>query len=280
MKLFFSVSIVLAQHDEIREELIKQEGDRLFLRCALEDQFDPLKAKLPSLEILLALAFNKDYALKLKNNEQFMNHLRTLTSSDKEELRRVATAFIWKLENELETKTTTSISTSKRYDVMISYSHSDRELCHQLLHSLEADKQRVWIDSQLMHGATFDAMAEAIENSDFVFICMSDAYKQSPFCKMEASYAVQRRCHIIPLIMTPKYKADGWLGVLTSALIYVDFPKLGFEKAYQALKKQVDLLSAGENKLEQIQHDPIVIESIVQKPVLTAKKPKEPRPVV
>jgi hypothetical protein len=88
-----------------------------------------------------------------------------------------------------------------------------------------------------MYGATFDGMAKAIENAEFVLLCMSDAYKQSPFCEMEVSYAVKRRCHIIPLVMTPNYKADGWLGVLTSALIYVDFPKLGFDEAYIELKK-------------------------------------------
>ena len=92
-----------------------------------------------------------------------------------------------------------------------------------------------------MHGATFDAMAKAIENAEFVFVCMSDGYKQSPFCEMEARYAVKRGCRIIPLVMTPNYKADGWLGVLTSALIYVDFPKLGFEGGYQELRKQLEL---------------------------------------
>ncbi|CAF1468484.1 unnamed protein product, partial [Rotaria sp. Silwood1] len=242
---------VLTQHDQIREELIKQQGHSLFLRCALEDQFNPLKAKLPALQILLALAFNKDFATILKDNNIFMDHIRTLTSSSQQDLQLVATALIWKLEKEPETTIklvqdqSSSISslmvTKKQYDIMISYSHNDKELCHRILSFLEKDQLHVWIDSQLMHDATFDAMAKAIENSEFVLVCMSDAYKQSPFCEMEASYAVKRRCHIIPLLMTANYKADGWLGVLTSALIYIDFPKLGFDKAYQELKKQIGL---------------------------------------
>ncbi len=251
-ELDLSFYLALAQHDEIREELIKQGGHSLFLRCALEDHFNPLKAKLPALEILLALAFNKDFATTLKGNNTFMDHLRTLTSSPQEDLQRVATALIWKLETEPETaaKKVQDPQSSpaslpkvakKQYDIMISYSHSDKELCDRILNVLEKDQLHVWIDSRLMHGATFDAMAKAIENSEFVFVCMSDAYKQSPFCEMEASYAVKRRCRIIPLIMTPNYRADGWLGVLTSALIYIDFPKLGFDKAYQELKKQIEL---------------------------------------
>ena len=288
----------MTQHEQIREELIKQQGHTLFLRCALEDKFNPVKAKLPALEILLALAFNKDFANTLKNNQTFMDHIRTLTSSSassEQDLQRVATALIWKLDKESETtnkKPDDQSSPSsapelskKQYDIMISYSHNDKELCHRISDVLEKDQLNVWIDSQLMHGATFDAMAKAIENTEFVLICMSDTYKQSPFCEMEASYAVKRRCHIIPLVMTPNYKADGWLGVLTSARIYIDFPKLGFEKAYKELKKQIELirmnsLQTTTGKQDQIHHNPTMIVNEVSKPIPTLVKNKEPRPVM
>jgi hypothetical protein len=168
---------------------------------------------------------------------------------------------------------------------MISYSHHDKELCHRILNILEKDHLRVWIDSQLMHGATFDAMAKAIENAEFVLVCMSDSYKQSPFCEMEASYAVKRRCHIIPLVMTSNYKADGWLGVLTSALIYVDFPKLGFDKAYEELKKQIGLFRMRDQhstsgKQDPIHHNSSSIVDEVPKPLPIMVKNKEPHPVV
>ncbi|CAF3602154.1 unnamed protein product [Rotaria socialis] len=283
---------VLTQHDQIREELIKQKGDSLFLRCALEDNFNPLKAKLPALEILLALTFNKDFAATLKDNTAFINHVRTLTSSPQQELQLVATALIWKLEKEPETtvqpvqeQMSSPTIAKKQYNIMISYSHNDKELCHRILNALEKDQLRVWIDSRLMHGATFDAMAKAIENTEFVVMCMSDAYKQSAFCEMEASYAVKRRCHIIPLVMTANYKADGWLGVLTSALIYVDFPKLGFDKAYQELKKQIGLFRMNDSNSTPanhgiLHHDSFSLTAIIPKAISTVEKNKEPRPVV
>ncbi|CAF4663442.1 unnamed protein product [Rotaria sp. Silwood1] len=286
---------VLTQHDQIREELIEQQGHSLFLRCALEDQFNSLKTKLPALQILLALAFNKDFATILKDNNIFMDHIRTLTSSSQQDLQLVATALIWKLEKEPETTIklvqdqSSSISslmvTKKQYDIMISYSHNDKELCHRILSFLEKDQLHVWIDSQLMHDATFDAMAKAIENSEFVLVCMSDAYKQSPFCEMEASYAVKRRCHIIPLLMTANYKADGWLGVLTSALIYIDFPKLGFDKAYQELKKQIGLFrmtNSNSTTVEQnqIYHNPNSLVDVVPKAIPSAENNKEPCPIM
>ncbi len=128
-------------------------------------------------------------------------------------------------------------------------------------------------------------MAKAIENAEFVLLCMSDAYKQSPFCEMEASYAVKRRCHIIPLVMTPNYKADGWLGVLTSALIYVDCPKLGFDKAYTELKKQMELFRMNDSsstgvKQDQLHHNPSSLEDAIRKPIPSVVRKKEPRPVV
>ena len=34
-----------------------------------------------------------------------------------------------------------------------------------------------------------NAMADAVENSEFVIMCMSDSYKQSTYCQAEAEYA-------------------------------------------------------------------------------------------
>ncbi|CAF1609717.1 unnamed protein product [Adineta ricciae] len=237
---------VLTQHDVIRDELIKQNGQRYFLRCALEEKFDPVKAKLPSLQILLALSFNDEFATSLKNNTTFMAHVLKLKTSSDENLQRIATALIWQLETTSETKDEqkemdhqSSKSNKKQYDIMISYSHSDDKLCHQILQRLEQEKFNIWIDFQKVHGNLTDTIAEAIENSEIVLICMSDAYKQSPVCKLEASYAAKRGCHIIPLVMTPKYKADGWLGLITSDRLYVDFKKMNFDEAFKQLKYQI-----------------------------------------
>ncbi|CAF4070923.1 unnamed protein product, partial [Rotaria sp. Silwood1] len=57
----------------------------------------------------------------------------------------------------------------------------------------------------------------------FVLICMSSNYKKSTNCKAEAEYAFNRKSKIIPLIVEPQYKADGWLGFLAGSKIYVDF---------------------------------------------------------
>ncbi len=240
--------LVLIQHDQIKEELIKQEILPLLLRCATESKFDPIKARLPALEILLGLTFNAEAARQLKHNSQFISNLKTLsTSSTEQRLQRVAEGILWKLEKEatavakpnISSTTTTDIVT-KTYQVMLSYSHSDKDLCYRIHDRLVQDQFRVWIDRDEMHGQTMVAMANAIENSEFVFICMSEAYKQSAFCQSEAHYAFERRCRLIPLIMKSNYRPDGWLGILVSGKIYVDFPKLGFDIAYEKLKNEIN----------------------------------------
>ena len=158
----------------------------------METKFDSIKVQKPALEILLALSFNTEAALYLKENQNFMNHIRSLSSntiSNNSNLSRAAEGLLWKLEKETQAVAKPSILNSYQYDIMISYSHSDKQLCHLIHEKLSKDGFRVWIDRDQMHGGTMVAMADAIENSNIVLICMSDAYKQSVYCQSEAHYA-------------------------------------------------------------------------------------------
>ena len=83
-------------------------------------------------------------------------------------------------------------------------------------------------------------MSNAIENAEFVFLCMSDAYKQSGYCKMEAYYALERQCSIIPLVMKAQYKPDGWLGIVVTGRMRIDFPKYGFDDGYKKLLVEIN----------------------------------------
>lgn len=208
----------------------------------MENTFDPLKAQKPALEILVALSFNNDASSYLKQNKEFMIYIRNLsnnTNTDKSALQRAAESLLWKLEKEKEAVTKPTVSSSYKYDIMISYSHSDKRLCHQVFEQLIKDGFRVWIDRENMHGATMTAMADAIENSNIVLICMSNAYKQSVYCQSEAHYAFEKRRHLIPLMMEAHYKPDGWLGIMVSGKIYVDFLKTQFNSAYEILKNEI-----------------------------------------
>jgi hypothetical protein len=227
--------------------LARQGAISLFIRCATEAKFDRVKAREPALEILLALTFNDDAALQLKQNSAFMSTLKAILSSSAEQrLQRPAESLIWKLEKE-EMKIATSDAavpafgcSTHTYDIMLSYSHSDKDLCHRIHDRLVNDNFRVWLDRDYMHGGTMVAMADAIENSEFVLICMSDTYKQSAYCQSEAHYAFERRCHLIPLIVKANYRPDGWLGMIVTGKMYVNFEKLGFDLAYEKLTNEIN----------------------------------------
>jgi hypothetical protein len=144
----------------------------LLLRCAIETKFNPLKEQQPAVEILFTLTLNDQAAILLKRNSQFISYLKTLlTSSPEKGIQRAAEGLIWKLENEEATaaKPVATVMTDGAvvyaYDVMFSYSHSDKDLCYRIHDRQVKDTFRVWIDRDHMHGGT---MAHAIENFQFV----------------------------------------------------------------------------------------------------------------
>ena len=227
----------------MKADLVQHNAIPLLVRCVMESKFDPVKIQQPALEILLGLSFHHDALSSLRENQTFMAHIRTVaskTTEDASNLSRAAEGLLWKLEKEVEAITKTNLVDTYQYRMMISYSHGDKQLCHRIHEQLVKDGFRVWIDRDQMHGATMIAMADAIENSQTILMCMSDAYKQSVYCQSEAHYAFERRRHIIPLVMKSHYKADGWLGIIASGKLYVDFAKLEFNAAYERLKSEIN----------------------------------------
>jgi hypothetical protein len=82
----------------------------------------------------------------------------------------------------------TSSDSKYLYDLIISYSHQDKDISHQIYYKLIQDDFKVWIDLENMYGSTIERMAKAIENSQFIIICISQKYQSSPYCKTEGQY--------------------------------------------------------------------------------------------
>jgi hypothetical protein len=85
------------------------------------------------------------------------------------------------------------------------------------------------------------AMADAVENTEFVIICMSDSYKRSVYCQAEAEYAFHCKRHLLPIIVRQGYRADGWLGLIIGSRIYVDFGRVEFKNACELILKEISL---------------------------------------
>lgn len=95
--------------------------------------------------------------------------------------------------------------------VMISYNRESRDICLSIKNELEKSGYEVWIDVEDIRGSSLESMATAIEESQCVLMGMTEKYKLSSNCRLEAEYAVQLNKPIIPLILQKDYKPDGWL---------------------------------------------------------------------
>jgi hypothetical protein len=124
---------------------------------------------------------------------------------------------------------------------MISYNSASRPLCLQIKSQLEQAGYKVWIDVNDIHGSSLDSMARAVEDARTVLICITEKYRQSLNCQAEAQYAFKMNKHIVPLIMEKGYEnVKGWLGIIMSDKIFVNFTKYDFDECIRRLKNEIN----------------------------------------
>ena len=192
-------------------------------------------------DILWALSFNQDIQQQLRSSSLFMSNLAHLANdSNNEQMRKITHGILWNLDRPSSSSfTVVDTQSQPSFDIMISYSHKDKVLCKQLYEHLIQAGYRVWIDFDQMHGNVMDAMAQAIEHSQMIIICMSEQYRRSNFCRAEAHYAFQRKLKLVPVLLQKHYKPDGWLLFLIGQLLYVDFTKYEFGRAIEMLMREI-----------------------------------------
>ncbi|CAF1099628.1 unnamed protein product [Adineta steineri] len=191
-------------------------------------------------DIIWALSFNHDIQQQLRSNRQLMLKLTYLKQElNNPQMRKITQGILWNLESLHEDRAVSEENAEIRFDIMISYSHNDKILCKQIYDELIKSGYRVWIDFDQMHGNIMDAMAQAIEHSNVILICMSEQYRRSNYCRAEAHYAFQRQLKIVPILLEKHYKPDGWLLFLIGQLLYVNFTKYEFSQAIQMLIKEL-----------------------------------------
>ncbi|CAF0891793.1 unnamed protein product [Rotaria sordida] len=267
----------LVQHDQMKDEIIKQNAIPFLLECTnkLDD-----KAQILAFEILWSLTFREEGALALRSNRNFLNKIQTISKdSNSEPLKKAVDGLVWKLvrepeslerlakrqaeeqnaannmvetiteviidstgQKQLVTRRVSSVAPDERifqYDMMISYCHADKDLIYKINQYLVDQGFKIWIDLNNMYGPAMNAMADAVENSEFVIMCMSDSYKRSTYCQAEAEYAFNCKRRLLPLIVREGYRPDGWLGFMIGSRIYVDFGRFDFNTACEKLMTEI-----------------------------------------
>jgi len=225
-------------YDQIKDQLTKQNGIPLLVRCTTETKFKPLQGQQSALEILLALTFNTESYRQLKEN---LNHIKPLSSSPHQGVSRAVDSLLWRLEKQEEILPKPKISNNTyKYDFILLYSHSDKDLTYRIYDQLIKDNFRVWIDCDETFGTTMLTKANIMDQTEYILICVSDEYKRNSYCRCEAYYAYECQYKIIPLILTLNYHLDRWLIDIINGKIYIDFIKLDFNSAYKILKNEIN----------------------------------------
>ncbi|CAF3298182.1 unnamed protein product [Rotaria socialis] len=228
----------LIQYDQITDELTKQNGLPLIMRCATDSKFKPIQVQQPALEILFILTFNNEAYQRLKS---YSTEIKPFLSSSHQRISQVADMILWKLEKEEQALTKPNIQDRNyKYDIILSYSQSDKDLCLRIYDELMSDDFRVWIDQDENFTMTMNEKCEIIDECEYFIMCASETYKQNAFCRSEASFAFERQLKIIPIIVLSNYRPDGWLNRIINGKIPIDFTKLGFELAKSKLKNDID----------------------------------------
>ena len=120
---------------------------------------------------------------------------------------------------------------------MLSYNWGHQHIVKKIASTLKEIGYNVWVDYECIGGSVLDAstyylllsfnllldlfapfinvVADAVENAEVVLLCVSQKYKDSPNCRFEGEYVVQRKVSFIPLMMQDNYCPDGWYVITT-----------------------------------------------------------------
>lgn len=260
------------------KQKIFAEGKLLDSLFHMLDQHTRTAEQISACTLIWNLAFDpnvrKSYAEHSKLNQILVVIAQTASN---DELRRAASGCLCTLMGGPKSSTTSrkqsnaSTNTETKM-IMISYNHDVKQTSKQIKDRLATDGYNVWIDFENMHGNLLDAMSDAIENSSVFVMCLTEKYKDSPSCRLECEYAYQRKKTIIPILLQPNYKPDGWLGIVVGNKLYINYTKKPFDTAY------IETLTEIKVALNRPEKKPTTTNS-PKKIVSPAEPPRPPVPI-
>eukprot|EP01052_Picozoa_sp_SAG31_P010692 SAG31_NODE_593_length_13721_cov_5.192175_3_plen_1231_part_00 len=179
-----------------------------------------------SAELLLSLALYRPWSEALRTNAHAIRALHDLCDGDAGTAasRRSAERTLFELEGRKTTAPAVlGVAGGSSSQIMISYCWEQQIVIKRVHAALIQRSYNVWIDIEQMTGSAVDAMAGAVEAAAVMLFGVSQQYKESTNCRLEAQYAMQREVPLVPLMLVDGYRADGWLGMLMGAKIWYGF---------------------------------------------------------
>jgi len=115
--------------------------------------------------------------------------------------------------------------------IYFSYSPTCHEVVSSMAGCLKNNGYKVWPEAEQSNVSSLEIISDAIENACVVILCMMDAYKDSPLCRIQAEYVATLRKDYILIKLEEEFKFDGWLSGLFDDRAAFDFSKV--EDDYQ-----------------------------------------------
>ncbi|CAM4941719.1 unnamed protein product [Rotaria socialis] len=245
-------------HNETIQSSVDTGADYFDFLLTLSDDYNIVY------DILWTLSFNNSLHEKFNSHEPFLAHIRKFVDDPKsvldKDVVRSAEGILWNLldQNRIIPLPHTPVNADEKnvpsrdrkqkispivnypFDIMISYCHAEKSISKSIFEYLNSKGYRVWYDAKNMHGDSLQAMANAIQDSQCILICMSENYELSNACRHEAQYAYVLQRRIVPIVAQSKYKARNWLGFVIGTLIYIDFTKYELNNAFSMLEAEME----------------------------------------
>jgi hypothetical protein len=190
-----------------------------------------------SLRLLVQLAFSESVRNDLNHDPDLKEFYTTSKFIEDKGIQLLIENLKWVLNPKL---------THGGFDHVMILTSSDEvsmSLCIALKEKIEFYGKKVWLRK---NDSNLSARLNAIENSSCILICVTEIFRQSLSCQIEAKHAVKANKKIIPLIVQYGFEnVKGWLGAIIENKKFINFEN-NFEKSFLELKNQLGILDTKE----------------------------------
>ncbi|XP_072019573.1 uncharacterized protein [Amphiura filiformis] len=225
----------LAINDANKAEIAKHGGLKAIIRM-LQSDFSE-EEHIVATQALWILSF-LDSIKRTSEVQASLPTLRSLTTSENQPIREASSYAVWEIQDNQRTaqhpnyedpppsyqeSVKAQAQSGLSGHVMISYQWDSQDRVVTIRDNLVQAGYKVWMDVHNIRGDIIDAMADAVEKSDVILMCMTERYKDSTNCRSEAKYASKKKKDVIPLLLENDYDPDGWLGFMLGTKLYYKF---------------------------------------------------------
>ena len=184
-----------------------------------------------SLHLLAQLCFDDQVLGEVDKDTELIKYIESMTKPENcsmKAMRKLCEQIKWRLTME-NTESDLIKNEDKAKTVFISYYSNTKELCFAIRSFLEKHGFKVLID--VNEGSRINPIIKAVESCDYFLMCLTEKYRQSVSCQLEAQYAYKLKKTIIPVIMQKGYEdVGGWLGKIIENRINVNLMNNSYSK--------------------------------------------------